>query len=98
MCLTSILQEGEFLYYDAKMLDSPVQLARFRRMHRTWVLDCLPALADGFETETVAEFVHVNRHIPDCGSAKCVGPFAVRAMGDALDLVRGLRATLDYDP
>jgi len=93
-----MLEGGALLYHEATLIDCELGLASFRRMHRIWVLGCLPVLAYGFERETVSEFVHVNTRIPPGGDARCAGRAAVGVMRDALELLRGLRATLEYDP
>ena len=93
-----MLEGGELLYRQATLIECPVGLSSFSRLHRTWVLGCLPVLADGFEPETVSEFLHVNRRIPNHGDARLTARAATAAMRDVLELLRGLRATVGYDP
>jgi hypothetical protein len=96
--LTSALEGGELVHHQATLIECPVSLTSFRRMHRTWVLGSLPVLAYGFEPETVNEFLHVNARIPVGDDPRLAARAAVGGMRDALELLRGLRGTLDYDP
>jgi hypothetical protein len=95
--LTSALEGAELLYNQATLIECPVSLTSFRRMHRAWVLGCLPMLAHGFERETVGEFLHINARIPTGADPRLAARAAVGGMRDALELLRGLRGTLDYN-
>jgi hypothetical protein len=94
--LTSLIEAGEPLYEEARLIDTRAG-ASFRCLHRRWALDCLAALARGFEPESVSEFLYANMGIPTESELKLAAPGAVRVMGDALEMLCGLRATLDYD-
>ena len=95
--LTSLIDAGELLYVEATLIDSHAGVTSFRCLHRKWALDCLAALARGFEPESLSEFLYANARIPTESELKLAAPGAVRVMGDALEMLRGLRATLDYD-
>jgi hypothetical protein len=95
--LTSLLEAGERLYERAALIECPTGLAAFRLLHRHWVLGCLPVLARGFEPESVSEFLHANTRIPTDREPMLAARAAVDVMQDALELLRGLCATLRYD-
>jgi hypothetical protein len=95
--LTTLLESGARLDEQARLIESAVSLASFRRVHRAWVLACLSALTAGFEPESVSEFVHANPAIPTDEELTSAARAAVRVMRDALEMLRGLRATLDYE-
>ncbi len=95
--LTGLLETGELLRERAKLIDCQGDPKSFVDRRRRWVLDCLPVLSDGFEPETVCEFIHVTTQTPRSGEADSEGRSATAMMSDALELLRGLRATLDYD-
>jgi len=99
--LTAALEEGELL---GELLSREAQLCgdtttdlEFHRSHRLWVLRCLPVLAEGFEPESVAEFVHVSKCVTQAPRPASLSSAAALAMRDALELLRGLRATLHRD-
>jgi hypothetical protein len=94
--LTSMLEAGEVLYEQAKVADTPEGLAALRPLHHGWVLECLPVLARGFEPESAREFLRANVPTASDGDVNCARPFAP-AVRDALELLRGLRATLAED-
>jgi hypothetical protein len=95
--LTSLIDAGELLYDEAGLIDSHAGVTSFRCLHRRWALDCLAALARGFEPESVSEFLYANLRIPTEHELKQAAPAAVRVMADALEMLRGLRATLDHE-
>jgi hypothetical protein len=95
--LTSLLEAGGRLSEQAGLIECPAGLASVRRMHRRWVLSCLPVLAQGFEPESVSEFLHANTRMPKDGEPMLAARAAVAVMRDALELLRGLRGTLEYD-
>jgi len=96
--LSALLDAGVFVREEATLIDSPGSLVSFRSLHRRWVLGCLAALRDGFEPEAVSEFLHLNTRIPFGGEHVAAARAAVIVVGDALEMLRGLRSTLDYDP
>ncbi len=96
--LTSLLEEGELLYREARRVEPPVCLSSFRRSHCQWVLDCLDTLASGFEPESVAEFLRANIPIASHEDPRLAARAAVCVMRDSIEMLRGLRGTLDYDP
>ena len=95
--LTAAVEEGELLYREALLCGESTSHSEFRRLHRLWVLRCLPMLAEGFELEAVAEFVHISNRITKAPSPGSLSAAAALAMWDALELLRGLRSTLHRD-
>lgn len=95
--LTDILASGEELHDRATMTASPDDLTAFRCAHRVWVLRCLRVLAVGFEPESTTEFLHVNAPVPETGTPALDARAASAALRDALELLRGLRSTLERD-
>jgi hypothetical protein len=93
--LTSLVMAGECLQARAGLVECPRSLTSFRLVHRQWVLSCLPALVQGFESESVSEFLHVNTRMPNSGEPLPAARAALVVMRDALELLRGLRATLE---
>jgi hypothetical protein len=95
--LTGMLESGELLYSRAEFADTPERLEAFRVLHQQWVLSALPGLKQGFERESVSEFLHANACLPADRRGECAARAAANVMRDALELLHGLRATLEYD-
>lgn len=96
--LAALLASGEQLRARATTIALPTDVASFRAEHRAWVLGCLPVLSRGFEPESVSEFLHVNGRFPQRVAPPMAERAAVAVVHDALDLLRGLRSTLERDP
>jgi hypothetical protein len=92
-----VLERGVGLGDQATLIDCPLGVMSFGREHRAWVRDCLPVLADAFEPETVVEFLHLNARIPSTGETRLARRAAVAVMGDAVEMLGGLRGTLEQD-
>lgn len=80
------------------LIECPASMSAFRRLHRRWVLGALVVLGNGFEPEAVGEFLYLNARIPVDAEPSLTAHAALVAVRDALELLRGLRSTLDYDP
>jgi hypothetical protein len=93
--LASMLQGGELLFHHAELIACDRGVRSFRQMHSVWVQGCLPVLADGFEPEAAVEFIHLNTRIPRSGLPIAIRRASVCAVRDALELLRGLRGTLE---
>jgi len=96
--LSALLDAGVVVREEATLIESAASLGSFRALHQGWVLGGLAVLRDGFEPEAAAEFLHVNTRIPFGGEHVAAARAAVIVVGDALEMLRGLRSTLDYDP
>ena len=96
--LTGLLASGEQLRAQATTIALPTDVASFRAEHRAWVLGCLPVLSRGFEPESVSEFLHVNSRFPQRVAPPMAERAAVAVIRDALELLRGLRSTLELNP
>jgi hypothetical protein len=96
--LAGLLAGGEQLRALATTIALPADIATFRAEHRAWVFGCLPVLSRGFEPESVGEFLHVNSRFPQRVEPTIAQAAAVAVLRDALELLRGLRMTLELNP
>jgi|GEM_PF-4374866 len=94
--LTRALEDGEMLRDDAALIHSPTDLSSFEHRHQLWVRGCLVLLLEEFEPETVEEFRRVSACVRPVGEAAAASRAASTAMRDSVELLRGLRATLNH--